>query len=576
MHRLRSSLRTGLLIVVELAVAVPASLGAQTKSSRMLFLAPSPRSPQDSAYVQELVRYIRTEAQNKYRQKWEVIKNDVIEDLLVSSGFAATTIVSEVMVEQVAKALQADGYAYGWLNRVGPVPQLTLRMVDVRRTGLSGWMTVTGQPGDPPKSLAGRVMDSLRTQVKAADFAKECSTRRDRGDFKRARDRANKAFEIYRNHPSAAMCLSYVFEANQQGSDSLIWAYEKATKGDSLNMRAWENLARQYQRRGDTVKAVDAFAKQLRANPDDQDIRYQVAAGYITTRDYFRARDIIDEGLRRDPSNARFVGLKARGCFDGALWDCALEAMTQQYELDSALTGDTLFYPRIFALASQIRDTAAMLRWASEGLEYSPSSIPFWRARALLLQRAGVQDSALMAYERLIELDEHDERSLLTVATLHARALQIDTITPLDTAALNKLDGLLQRLSQLSHDTTVMTRVAGMYYTPGQKLVQMQIDIPRGIVWLEKAQQYDWQNKVTNPANFWIGYGLFYVVRPMDQQILESESCSAIGEYQRLINKGFEALTAGRVVAEKAADGLLGVYRQLRGRPAQFREAYCK
>jgi len=575
-HRLRSSLRTALLIVVGLAVAVPASLGAQTKPSRMLFLTPSPQSAQDSAYVQELVRLIRTEAQNKYRHKWEVIKNDVIADLLVSSGFSATTIVSDVMVEQVAKALSADGYVSGWLSREGPVPQLTMRMVDLRRTGLSGWTTVTGQPGDPPQSFAGRVMDSLRTQVKAADFARECSTRRDRGDFKRARDRANKAFEIYRNHPAAAMCVSYVFEANQQGSDSLIWAYEKATKGDSLYMRAWENLARQYQRSGDTVKAVHAYAQQLRANPDNQDIRYTVAAGYIATKDYFKGRDIIDEGLRRDPSNARFLALKARGCFEGALWDCALEALTQQYDLDSSLAGDTAFYPRILALANRVGDTVAALRWASEGLKYSPNSIPFWRARAALLQRSGVEDSALMAYERMIELDERDERTLVRVTTLYSRALKIDSITPLDTAAVSKVDGLLQRLGRLSQDTTVMTRIAGMYYTTGNKLVQLQVDVPLGVEWLEKAKQYDWQNRVTDPANFWIGYGLFYIVRPMDQQILESESCSQIGEYQRLINKGFEALTAGRVVAEKAADGLLAVYSQLRGRPAQFREAYCK
>ncbi|MFQ5703085.1 MAG: tetratricopeptide repeat protein [Gemmatimonadales bacterium] len=524
-----------------------------------------------------MVGALRIAARNKYRQKWGVIKKTVIEDLLVSSGFSATTIVDHTMVEQVAKALQADGYMYGWLSRKGRTPELTYRMVDVRRTGMAGWMKVIGQPEDPPRTFARRVMDSLRTQVKAADLARDCSARRDRGDFKRARDRAYKAFELYPNHPAAAMCLSYVFEATRQGPDSIIWAYEKAAKGDSLYLLAWENLARQYQRRGDTARAVNAFAKQLRAHPDDQDIRYTVAAGYIATKNYARGRQIIEEGLRRDPDNLKFVGLKARGCFEGAMWDCALEALTQQYELDSSLVGDTSFYQQVFAIARQVRDTAAMLRWASEGLQYAPNSLPFWRARATLLQRAGVQDSALMAFERLIELDPADALTLLTVTTIHARELKIDSATPLDTAALTELEGLLERLGGLSKDTTVIMRVAGMYYTTGQKLVQLQIDIPLGVSWLEKAQSYDWQNKVTAPANFWIGFGLFVVARAMDTEILDSESCSQIGEYQQVLNRGFQAMTAGRSVAPKNADQLLSVYRQLRARPAQFRQAYkCK
>ncbi len=159
---------------------VPANAHAQQRQlDRIVILTPQPESPQDSNYAREMTEFLRTRVQNKFRHKWNVIGQDVIEDLLVSSGFPANTIIESAMVDQVARSLQARGYMYGVLKRQGATPAAVYRMVDLTRSGLSGWMTVQGQPGDPPRAFADRVADSLDNQVRAADLAKECDARRD-------------------------------------------------------------------------------------------------------------------------------------------------------------------------------------------------------------------------------------------------------------------------------------------------------------------------------------------------------------------------------------------------------------
>ncbi len=567
--------------LVPLCVLVGAGLAttsvhAQRRThDRVLILTPEPTSPSDSGYVRELVDILRNRLQNKFRHKWQVIKGEQIQELLVSSGFDPNAIIEAGMVGQVAQALQSHGYIYGSFSRNSNTPFATFRLVDVRRSGLSGWMNVQGQPGDPPRAFAERVADSLQNQVKAADFAKECVARRDRSDFRRARQAAERAFQLYPDHPSAAGCVSYVFEATRQPPDSLIWAYEKMTRGDSLNIRAYADLARLYQRTGDTAKAVDAFARQLAANPGNMDMVYSLAAGYIVLKNYERARQVLDEGLAIDPENLKLIGLKGRGCFEGELWVCALEAMTSQYELDSALVGDTMFYGRMFAIAGTVGDTAAVLRWASEGVKYQPNNLRFWRTRAALLQSRGDSAGALEAYHRLVELDSSDVRSTLTVAIALNAEFTVDTLTPLDTAALDQIRGLLEKLRSLSQDTGVVMAVGVEYLKLAQKIVQGQRDLLLGLELAERALEYDWRGVYSATANFWKGYALYLLAYPMDQQILASKSCRQIPLYEQRVLQAIEALTAAQAsrLAE-TANQFLPTLQQLRGRPTTFREAF--
>ena len=436
-------------------------------------------------------------------------------------------------------------------------------------------MTVQGQPGDPPNSFADRVVDSLENQVRAADKAKECNMRRDRSEFRRAREAAAQAFNYYENHPSASTCLSYVFQGMQAPDDSLVWVYEKATRGDSLNQRAWQDLARAYQRAGDTAGAVLALAMQLAANPTDTIMRFQLAAGHVVTQNYDEALVIINEGLVQYPESQRFLNLKARACREGEMWDCVLEAQTQIYSMNADLVGDTTFYPSMFALATTVGDTSAMLRWASLALEYQPDDLRFLQARGVLLRGAGHNDSALTVYEHIVELDPTNMNSVIFVVQAHGEAFTVDSLTPVDTAAQASLEGELENLLSLSENPGIITTVGGEYLKLAQKFGQAGNAWPTVIQYAERALEHDPNGLLVAAANFWLGYGVFQVTVPMDAQIMEAQTCGPIDAYERNLRRATEALNAGRSVAPEAADQFLEYLAQLAERPAQFRASFC-
>jgi tetratricopeptide (TPR) repeat protein len=567
-------------IVVAMAVGVaPAELQSQQERAldRILILTPSPEDPGDSSYVHEMTDFLRTRAQNKFRRKWHVIGRDVIEELFVTSGFPPNTIIGSEMVEQVGRSLQARGYMYGVLRRDGQTPYAIYRMVDLNRSGLSGWLRVQGQPGDPPRSFADRVADSLDNQVRAADYAKDCAARRDRSEFDRARDAVERAFRLYPNHPSSAICLSYVYQALQYGVDSVIFAYEKATKGDSLLFSAWEDLAREYVRAGDTLNAVGAYEKLLANDPSNIEIRRIVALGYFTAGDIQKASEVLDEGLRRDPGNMQFVRLKQRVCLEGEDWQCALETSELMYQMDSTLAGNMEFYQSIIGLAGTVGDTATMLKWYETALESDPESQQLLVPYAAVLEAAEGTDSAMFVYRKLRELNPTDIRYSVKVIEYEVGKFEIDTTAavPIDTAELERLDSLLQDFAQTNQGNDQMeTWVGGQYLSLTQKLAQSQLANEMTVEWAEKALSYDRVGALTAAGNFWLGYALFFITTAMDAQIMESQSCRAIDVYERNLQRTRQALTAGRSISAETVDNLMGYLQQLAERPAQFREYF--
>jgi tetratricopeptide (TPR) repeat protein len=565
------------LALVSAAGFVPVDLQSQQQLDRILILTPEPEDPGDSSFAREMTDELRDKAQGKFRRKWQVIGKDIIEELFVSSGFPANTIIGPEMVDQVGRSLQARGYMYGVLRRDGATPSAMYRMVDLNRSGLSGWMRVQGQPGDDPESFADRVADSLENQVRAADYAKECNQRRDRSEFDRARRAADRAFDIYPNHPSSAICLSYVFQAMQLGSDSLIWAYEKATRGDSLLISAWEDLAREYVLSGDTAGAVTAYERLLANDPANEEIRQRVAAGHFSSGNLQRAAEVLDEGLRRNPDNLRFIRLKQRMCLDSEDWQCALETAELRYERDTTLTVNMEFYQFIIGLATSAADTTEMLRWYEEALEQEPDSEQLLVPYATILEAAQGMDSAVAVYRQLAEMNPGDPRFATRVIEYDVGQFEIDTTAavPIDTAELMRLDSMLQQFAELNQDNPQMqTWVGGQYLGLTQKIAQSQLAFDMAVDWSEKALSYDRTGVLEAAGNFWLGYALFFITTPMDSAIQVSQSCAAINVYERNLRRATQALTAGRSVSAETVDQLLGYLQQLAERPEAFRQYF--
>src|SRR5438105_1605016 len=138
------------------------------------------------------------------------------------------------------------------------------------------------------------------------------------------------------NLPAAHICIATAYEAQHMPLDSLLAAYQRAAKGDSLNATAWENIAHVYQQKGDTLKAIDALTHELAGEPHNVQLRLGIAELLRQQKQYERAKAILDDGLAKNPNEQRFLEFRQRICIEGELWRCVLDGFGEQVRSDTA------------------------------------------------------------------------------------------------------------------------------------------------------------------------------------------------------------------------------------------------
>src|SRR5256885_9922233 len=92
--------------------------------------------------------------------------------------------------------------------------------------------------------------------------------------------------------------------------DSLLAAYQRAAKGDSLNATAWENIAHVYQQKGDTLKAIDALTHELAGEPHNNPPRLRVAGPLWPQKQNESAQAIPHDAPPPQPDPPRVPGVR--------------------------------------------------------------------------------------------------------------------------------------------------------------------------------------------------------------------------------------------------------------------------
>ena len=587
----------GVVTVVAFGLlAMPKTAAAQRRQAqnleRMLVLPPLPADAADSAYVLELASEVRDRLSGQVRNQVTVISTEQYCEALEASGFDCGFLPDRSSGDQLAQFLRADAYASGSFERASSAPTVRMRLVDIGRSGIAGWVFAQGEEGQQAADFARVITDSLRNQVRAGQEARNCSQRRDRSDFRGARDRAQRAFDLYPNHPSAAQCVAYVFEATEQPSDSLIWAYQKMVMGDSLQERIWERLARLYFETGDTLSAVEAFNSQLNVDPGNGQLRVQVVRMWVDQGDHDRALSVIDEGLAASPEDLALLQLRATTCFGGEDWSCAVETLSSMYEANPDLVGDSLFYVQVIGAAELAADTAAHLRWTEEAVTRLPNSLSLWRQRVGVLAGSGDDAALLDAYGSWAALDPSDSRPLLAQVGMMVEAFEVDTsVAPLDMDALMAIQAMLTRIESMAPDDANTKRsLAVFYYQPGQKLTQGQVRPEVAMEWLEKAIQFDVDGRLGQAPNFFFGFATLLHLGQVFAQVqaaeapfrenasdtaLRAELCTVLSGYRETIALGVQRMELGQSISPEAAQQIMPGLRQHEGIAGQYIEAYC-
>jgi len=568
--------------LVMLGMLLPASASGQLararSNERLLVLAPLPGPSIDTAFAVIAGEAVRDRMASRYRMRMGIIPTTTICEALEASGFNCKVPLPPENAPPLARFLQATAFMVAWLDRSADSLRLRIRLVDAAGSGLAGWETVRAPAATTAEEFGKVVADQLENQLRAAEHARDCSDRRQRGDAKGAADRAERAFALYPNHPGAAMCLAYAYEVQQLPVDSIIGALRKAVAGDSLNTRGWEELGRRLRDKGDEAGALDAFYNQLQSEPTNQRLRIGVAAGLAARGDYAKAVEVIDAGLAVSPGDQQLLQLKERACLDGSMWRCGLAALEAQFDLDTALGSDTIFFQKTFGAAQSIPDTAAMLRWSRKGVEQFPDWVASWRARAATLKLVDERAAAIDAYQRIVALDTTQVGSALAAAQLLLdSSLVIDTAVPLDTARLRTAQDLLLLAGrQVRSDTATSMAIATMFYNPASKIAQLRMaaHLPLASRLLEHALAYDLRGQLRGPANFFLGLSLFFQITDLDTRVRESKDCAMVDVEIDMTRRARAALEAGRQISPQTVNQLLGYVGQIEGALPTYKPAF--
>lgn len=564
------------------AASATAQLAISQPTERLLMLPLAVRAPGDSAASVAIMDAARERVSALAKYKVLVIPKAKMCEALKASDFGCDVLLDDSQARLLARFLTVQAFTTGVLERTGGGLAAHVRVVDIGGSGLASAFTVTtGNPG-PPAGLGEAIAQRLNTIIRAGEVARECNEQRQKGQLSKALEAARKALSIEPNLTAAHLCVGTVYEAQRLPSDSLIAASLRAVKGDSLNATAWENIARQYQVKGDTLKAIDAFAHELGGEPGNAQLRLGISELLRQQHQYQRAVTLLDEGLARSPGDQKMVDLKTRACIEGSLWRCALDGLSERAKADTSLLADTAFLKTVIGAAEQLSDTQALLRFTHSATKYFATSAVFWKKLGGAFDLAGRPDSAIWAYRKSLAIDPSDLNGGLLVAkaivdgaaydTAKARQLTAakDTVAlrALQSAYADRLDTARVYLdrAQTASDSSVRLNASVILLTGGSKLAQAGA-YDRAYRWLDQTLQLvaprtpadtvGPRQQIRVQASFWYGIASVASLGGPYSEMVKSKSCVNAKTINDRIARSKDALILGARVHPPTVSSML-------------------
>src|SRR5438067_1433749 len=263
------------------------------------------KSPGDSAFSIAVMDVAREKLGQMARYKVQVIPKPKLCEALKASDYACDVLLDETQANQLGRFLSVNADTTGALERSGGPMATTVRVRDIGSSGLAALFSVSVSNPGTAASVGEAIAQRLNSLIRAAEQARECDEQRKKSQFPKALDAARKALATEPNLPAAHICVATVYEAQHLPLDSLVAAYQRAAKGDSLNATAWENIAHLYQQKGDTLKAIDALIHELAGEPHNTQLRLGIAELLRQQKRYPQAKGILDNRLKSDTAALR-------------------------------------------------------------------------------------------------------------------------------------------------------------------------------------------------------------------------------------------------------------------------------
>jgi len=304
-------------LIAGVAGSASAQLAVQVPDQKLLVLALT-AAPADSATSIALADALRDRIAQLAKYKVLVITKAKLCEALTASGFPCDVLLDEQQARQLARFLSVSAYLTGSLTRRDATLTANVRVIDISSSGMAAGFSIAN-PGTIP-AFAEAIAQRLNTIIRTSEQVRQCTTSRQSGAFARALSAAQKALVIDPTSAGANLCVATVYEAQRMPPDSIIAASTRALKGDPCNSTAWENIARGWQQKGDSLKSIDAFIEQLACEPRNSNRRMQIAQLLRQMKQFPRAVELLDAGLKLVPGDQQMLDLKVRIAIEGSLW----------------------------------------------------------------------------------------------------------------------------------------------------------------------------------------------------------------------------------------------------------------
>ena len=591
----------GLVVALMAGAAGTASaqLAVQQPTEKLLVL-PFAAATADSATSIALSDAVRDRISQLAKYKVVVITKAKLCEALTASGFPCDGLLDEQQARQLARFLSVQVYLTGSLTRSGAALTANVRVFDISSSGMAATFAVSnGNPGTPP-ALAEAIAQRLNTIIRASEQVRECTQNRQRGQFARAVSAAQKALTIDPTSAGAHLCIATVYEAQRMPVDSIIAASERALKGDPLNSTALENIARGWQQKGDTLKAIDAFIRQLEGDQRNTSRRLGIVQLLRQMKEYQRAVDLLDAGLAVSPADQQLLELKTRICIEGSLWRCAVDGLAAQAQHDTALLRDTSFLNTALGTAQQAADTQRLLWFTAAAVRTFPTNLRFLKARGGAFEMAGIVDSAVSVYRKTLALEQGNDvtLSLLVAKTIvdHAlydtaraagctRAKDSLCLRSMQQAFAERVDSARPYLHPgvVSSDSAQRLTAAVILLTGGSKIAQAAA-YDRAYIWLDTllqvvalrspADTVGPRHQVRLNGSFWFGLSSVLTLSKPYQDMVKSKKCDQAKAISERLARTRAALLYGERVHPPTVRQMLGFLSQYEQQMPRVKQAF--
>ncbi len=538
------------------------------------------KSPGDSAFSIAVMDVAREKLGQMARYKVQVIPKPKLCEALKASDYACDVLLDETQANQLGRFLSVNAYTTGTLERSGGTITTTVRVRDIGSSGLAALFSVSVSNPGTAASVGEAIAQRLNSLIRAAEQARECDEQRKKSQFPKALDAARKALATEPNLPAAHICVATVYEAQHLPLDSLVAAYQRAAKGDSLNATAWENIAHLYQQKGDTLKAIDALIHELAGEPHNTQLRLGIAELLRQQKRYPQAKGILDDGLAKNPNEQRLAEFRQRICIEGELWRCVLDGFVEQVKNDPSKAGDSTVLKAALGAAQQLSDTQQLLFFSHAAVAHFPKSAAFWKALGSAYDLKGQKDSSVWAYKQSLKLDPTDVKGSLLVAraivegttydTAQANRLKSDTaaLRALRSAFADRIDSAKAYLAPAvsSSDSTDRLSAAVFMLTAGSKLAQAGA-YDRAYPWLDQllqlvaprtpADTVGPRQQIRLQASFWYGVSSVASLSGPWTAMTKTKSCSDAKAISDRLARTKDALAFGARVHLPTANTML-------------------